>query len=280
MAVDPTTPRRWCDSRDGRGRRRPSATGRPRPSPDWAYFFDLDGTLVELAPVPTGVRADAELRQLITTLASTADGAVAIITGRPISDIDRLFPDVRLPVAGQHGSERRNALGQVMRHPFAAAGLDAARRVLQAVVTRHPALLLEDKGLSLALHYRQAPQLAGFAHRTMRQVQQAAGDGFCVQAGKRVVELKPAGRNKGMAIREFLAEFPFHGRRPVFIGDDVTDEHGFDVVNALDGLSVKVGRGRTSARWQLQNVDAVRRWLAERGTRGSQTPPTHGAGTS
>lgn len=235
----------------------------PRPLSDLAYFFDLDGTLVELTSVPTGVEADATLRRLITELAVLADGAVAIITGRPIADIDRLFPDIRLPVAGQHGSERRNALGQVVRHATSPHGLALARSMLQVVVARHPALLLEDKGLSIALHYRQAPLLAGFAHRTMREIQRTAGDAFCVQAGKRVVELKPAGRDKGMAITEFMAEIPFHGRVPVFIGDDVTDEHGFAVVNALEGLSIKVGRGKTHAIRQLPNVDAVRLWLTE-----------------
>ena len=249
----------------------------PSPSPDWAYFFDLDGTLVELAPVPSGVHADDALRRLIMELASVADGAVAIVTGRPISDIDRLFPDVRLPVAGQHGCERRNALGQVIRHPFASTGLEVARRTLQQVVARHTDLLLEDKGLSLALHYRQAPRLASYAHRVMRTVQRASGDGFCVQAGKRVVELKPAGRDKGMAIVEFMAEIPFHGRIPVFIGDDATDEQGFGVVNELGGMSVKVGRGRTSARWQIQNVRSVRQWLSLHVGHPSR-PPVPGGG--
>ncbi len=234
-----------------------------QPGTDLAYFFDLDGTLVELTAVPTGVEADATIRRLITELAALSDGAVAIITGRPIADIDRLFPDVRLPVAGQHGSERRNALGQIFRYASATHGLELARRSVQAVVARHPSLLMEDKGLSIALHYRQAPRLAGFAHRTMRRIQKTVGDAFCVQAGKRVVELKPAGRDKGIAIAEFMAEIPFHGRIPVFIGDDVTDEHGFAVVNALHGLSIKVGPGRTSALRQLPNVRAVRDWLTD-----------------
>jgi trehalose 6-phosphate phosphatase len=251
----------------------------PSPSPDWAYFFDLDGTLVELAPVPTGVHADDALRQLIRELALAADGAVAIVTGRPISDIDRLFPDVRLPVAGQHGSERRNALGQFTRHPFVSTGLEVARRTLQQVVARHTELLLEDKGLSLALHYRQAPRLAAYAHRVMHAVQHASGNGFCVQAGKRVVELKPAGRDKGMAIVEFMQEIPFHGRIPVFIGDDLTDEQGFDVINKLGGMSVKVGRGRTSARWQIQNVRSVREWLSQH-IGHSAPPPVTGGGTT
>ena len=235
----------------------------PAPSHEWAYFFDLDGTLVELAPLPSGVHGDMELRLLISALAIATRGAVAVITGRAIADIDRIFPDTRLPVAGQHGVERRTHGGDLRRHLFPMELLDEARRELQAVVTRHPGLLLEDKGLSLALHYRQVPQLASYAHRVMRRVHDRVGTAFCVQMGKRVVELKPAGRDKGMAIREFMDELPFAGRRPVFIGDDVTDEHGFEVVNAYGGLSIKVGPGQTRARRQLASVRAVRDWLAQ-----------------
>ena len=235
----------------------------PAPSAEWAYFFDLDGTLVELTSVPSGVHADDELRALIAALATATGGAVAVITGRAIADIDRLFPGMRLPVAGQHGVERRSSTGAVQRHVFPVAQLDIARATLQAVVTRHPMLLLEDKALSIALHYRQAPRLASYAHRVMREVRAQLGDAFCVQRGKRVIELKPAGRDKGLAISEFMAEAPFAGRLPVFVGDDVTDEHGFDVVNTLGGLSIKVGRGVTRARSQLADVSSVRCWLSQ-----------------
>ena len=235
----------------------------PRPSHDWAYFFDLDGTLVELAEKPWGVHADEELRNRIAALTGATQGAVAVITGRPIADIDGLFPDLRLPVAGQHGVERRTFTGDVRRHLFPVEQLDDARHALREIVCRHPALLLEDKGLSLALHYRQAPRLASYAHRVMRRLCDDMGSAFTVQAGKRVVELKPSGRDKGMAIREFMEEPPFAGRRPVFIGDDITDEHGFEVVNAYGGLSIKVGSGQTLARWQLANVRAVHAWLAQ-----------------
>ena len=235
----------------------------PAPSSDWSWFFDLDGTLIELADVPTGVHVDNAVRELIGDLAAAADGAVAVITGRPIADIDRLFPDFRLPVAGQHGVERRDALGQITRQDFAAATLDVARRALLFVEENHPGLLLEDKGMSLALHYRQAPALGSYAHRFMRAVQARAGAAFCVQSGKKVVELKPCGRDKGDAITAFMQEIPFRGRMPVFVGDDVTDELGFEVVNRMGGVSVKVGAGRTRAAWQLRDVTAVRAWLAQ-----------------
>jgi len=235
----------------------------PAPSRDWAFFFDLDGTLVEIESVPTRVHADAELRALIASLALATNGAVAVITGRPITDIDALFPDLRLPVAGQHGVERRTASGVVLHQAGAAGALDVARHMLGDVVRRHAGLMLEDKGLSLALHYRQTPRLASYAHRVMHAARNAVGDEYCLQRGKRVVELKPAGRNKGIALSEFMQEHPFSGRMPLFIGDDVTDEYAFLVVNSLGGLSVKVGGGRTAARHQLASVTAVRRWLSQ-----------------
>jgi trehalose 6-phosphate phosphatase len=142
--------------------------------------------------------------------------------------------------------------------------LEEARRRLGEAVDRYPALLLEDKGLSLALHYRLAPTLASFAHRLMRTLQREIGSDYTVLGGKRIVELKPNGRDKGQAVTEFMAEPPFRGRLPVFVGDDVTDEYGFAVVNALGGHSIKVGRGVSEAKWRLGSVAAVRHWL-ERG---------------
>ncbi len=233
----------------------------PAPRPDWAYFFDIDGTLVDLSDSPTGTSLDADPRQLIEALYRAAAGAVALISGRSIADIDRMAYDLRLPAAGQHGIERRDVAGRISRHAFPADALDWVRRELAAAVASHHGLELEDKGLSLALHYRGAPRLGGFAHRLMRSLATRVGTQYCVQAGKRIVELKPAGRDKGMAVQEFMQEEPFRGRTPVFVGDDSTDEYGFATVNRLHGHSVKVGPGRTVARWRLKDVRAVRAWL-------------------
>jgi len=237
------------------------ANGLPPARAEWAYFFDIDGTLVDFAASPAGVRLDRGLRRLLGRIHRSAGGAVALISGRSIADIDRLFPGARLPVAGQHGMERRDASGLVAHRGFHAEQLLLVRRELADVVMRHRGLLLEDKGLSLALHYRGAPRLAGFAHRLLRSLQARIGAEFCVQSGKRVVEMKPAGSHKGMAVLEFMREEPFRGRTPVFVGDDATDEYGFATVNRLDGHSVKVGPGRTVARWRLRNAAAVRAWL-------------------
>jgi trehalose 6-phosphate phosphatase len=233
----------------------------PAPQPGWAYFLDIDGTLVDIADSPAGARLDPALRRLIAALHRCADGAVALISGRSIGDIDRLFPSIRFPAAGQHGIERRDAAGRISRHAFPSGELAWVRQRLGAAAARHPGLLLEDKGLSVALHYRRAPRLAGYAHRLVRSVGARLGAQFAVQTGKRVVEVKPAGKDKGVAVLEFLQEAPFLGRTPVFVGDDVTDEYGFATVNRLNGHSIKVGPGRTAARWRLRDVRAVQRWL-------------------
>ena len=237
------------------------------PVTGFAYFLDIDGTLVDLADAPGAVKLHSALPGLVEALYQSSGGALALITGRSIADADRLFPRRRLPIAGQHGHERRSANGVVTRHGGSPRALNRARHVLDAVVNRHPQLLLEHKGLTLALHYRRAPHLASLAHRAMHTVQRSLGDQYCVHRGKRVVELTPAGRDKGLAIRAFMHETPFRGKPPVFIGDDVTDEHGFAMVNRLGGNSIKVGPGPTAAEWRFQSVTAVLAWL-EHGTPG------------
>lgn len=241
----------------------PVSNGLPVAQPQWAYFFDIDGTLVDFAPSPSGVRIDREIRRSLERLYMAADGAMALISGRSIADIDRLFPGAHLPVAGQHGIERRDASGLVVRHAFPSESLASVRRQLVDAVARHGGLLLEDKGLSLALHYRRAPRRGSFVHQLMRSLQTQVGAEFCVQPGKRVVEMKPTGRHKGIAVLEFMQEKPFRGRMPVFIGDDATDEYGFATVNRLGGYSIKVGKGRTVARWRLRDVRAVQDWLEQ-----------------
>ncbi len=235
----------------------------PPPPPDlgWAWFLDIDGTLLDVAASPALAIADSGVQNRLSRLVTRTGGAVALISGRTIADIDRLFGHTTLPVAGQHGLERRSPTGEQHHHAAPDDLWERVRRQLQQVAERHPGLMVEDKGLSLALHYRQAPPLASFAHQLMHLLQRELGERYVTQRGKRVVELKPAGADKGAAIRAFMDEPPFHGRLPIFLGDDVTDEYGFAVVNSLGGHSVKVGRGRTTARWRLGDVAAVRNWL-------------------
>jgi trehalose 6-phosphate phosphatase len=235
----------------------------PAPSADWAWFFDVDGTLAHIADTPESVRIDTAMRRLIQDIVANAGGAVALISGRSIADVDTLFPGVRLPVAGQHGAERRDAAGALVGNIAASRDLVRIRDELSTIARRHPGLRVEDKGLAIAVHYRRAPQLAGYVHRTVRAIQARAGNAIQMQIGKRVVELLPAGIDKGTAVQHFMQELPFRGRTPVFVGDDVTDEHAFAIVNALGGYSVKVGPGATSARWRLADVNAVREWLEQ-----------------
>lgn len=235
----------------------------PAPSVDWAYFLDVDGTLIDLADTPDTVRVDTALLHLIRDLHRRASGALALVSGRSLSDLDRLLGDLRLPMAGQHGLERRDGQGHIHRQPIPPARLRAIVERLASLRRRHPGLLLEDKGASLAVHYRLAPRLGGYLHRLLGEAARDAAGGLELQAGKRVVEIKPAGHDKGGAIGEFMSRHPFSGRTPVFIGDDLTDEHGFTMVNRLGGISIKVGSGRSQADYRLAGVAAVRAWLSQ-----------------
>lgn len=241
----------------------PRADAPPPPSVEWAYFLDVDGTLIDLAERPDAVHVDAELLDMIARLHRASGGAVALVSGRALSDLDQRVGMLRVPLAGQHGLERRDAAGRLWIHAAPPAAKYTIIDALAPVLARHPGLLLEDKGLTLALHYRQARHLADYAQRLMRRLAQGAGAGLEVQHGKCVAEVKPAGIDKGTAVTEYLAESPFHGRRPVFIGDDLNDEHGFAEVNKLDGISIKVGSGASGARFRLPDVAAVRRWLKQ-----------------
>lgn len=232
----------------------------PRLPADAGFFLDIDGTLLEIAEKPHLVRVDDDLGHLLATIRDASGGAVALISGRSVAEIDRLFGR-DFCVAGQHGAERRDAAGKMHRHRVPLAGLRKAHERLRLMAAEHPALVLEDKGMNLALHYRLAPELGATVHEALRRLVEELGDDFELQSGKMVMEIKPSGKDKGTAIAEFLAEAPFRGRLPVFIGDDLTDEFGFELINQVGGCSVKVGEGNSAARWRLPNADAVRAWL-------------------
>ncbi len=235
----------------------------PQPRLDWAYFLDVDGTLIDIAETPDAVHVDTALLELIARLHRASGGAVALVSGRALSFLEQRLGTLRLPLAGQHGLERRDAAGRLWMHAAPPEAKCAIKEALAPVLARHPGLLVEDKGLTLALHYRLAPHLAAYAHRLMERLADTAGVGLEVQRGKRVVEIKPSGIDKGTAVAEYLAESPFKGRPAVFIGDDLNDEHGFAEVNKLDGVSIKVGKGASCARFRLRDVASVRRWLGE-----------------
>ena len=240
---------------------------RPPPEPldeRCALFLDVDGTLLELTSTPDRVAVDPAIGNLLLALGQALDGAVALITGRMISDVDRLFGHSELPVAGLHGSERRSIDGSIHRHEIAAAELARLRDELARFAARHKGLLFEDKGVAFAIHYRRVPALASLVHRTLRRhIGHPSDVGWHLQRGKGILEIRPEGRDKGVAIADYLREPPFEGRTPVFVGDDLSDEFGFDAVTALGGRAVKVGPGPTNATYRLRDVADVRRWLAD-----------------
>ena len=231
--------------------------------PDWAFFLDIDGTLLDIAPTPKSVHTLKADCKLVAALYDKAGGALALVSGRSLAMIDELFAPLRLPAAGQHGVERRDARGRVHRPRVSDDVLGRAADTIRAFAERHAGLVFENKGYSMALHYRLAPHLAGAAHAVVREAARALGDGVEVQRGKMVAELKPTGHDKGRAIGAFMREKPFAGRVPVFLGDDLTDEHGFRVVQELGGHAVKVGSGPTVARSRLANPAAARAWLQD-----------------
>ena len=229
--------------------------------PGWALFLDVDGTLLDIAERPDEVETHKVDCALIEGLQHAADRALALISGRSLAQLDALFAPLTLPAAGQHGFERRDVHGERHRRRFPVDKLRPAKEALRDFAGRHPGLVMEDKGASVALHYRLAPRLEQPALEAVREAAAPLGNAVQIQAGKMVWELKPAGADKGSAIEEFMREAPFAGRTPVFLGDDVTDEYGFRVVNRLGGHSIKVGPGETAARWRLANPDAARAWL-------------------
>jgi trehalose 6-phosphate phosphatase len=228
----------------------------------WALFLDVDGTLLELAETPQGVHVSASLKELIGTVRWRLDGALALVSGRSLASLDQLFSPLRLIASGVHGCERRAADGLVMRPEVDAAMIARVRNDLADFVRSHEGLLLEDKHYAVALHYRRAPHLEDEVYRIMEQMRTYLGPTFALQAGKSVVELRPGEWTKGTSIKSFMLEAPFLGRTPVFIGDDVTDEDAFAVVNAMNGISIKVGAAEaTIAKHRLGGVSEVLRWL-------------------
>jgi trehalose 6-phosphate phosphatase len=230
----------------------------PLPDRGSALFFDFDGTLTDLAAQPDAVRVSAAVPQQLAALARLLGGAVAIISGRPVHEIDQHLKPLRLPAAGVHGSERRGPDGFLRR--IATPPLGPARELLEATVRRHPGLRLEVKPGALALHYRGADALEDICVEAMSEAQRRV-DGMAMLCGKKVVELKPRRASKGHAVRAFLDERPFRARRPWVFGDDVTDEAAFETVLGLGGVAVKIGEGESLAPYRLASPAALLDWM-------------------
>jgi trehalose 6-phosphate phosphatase len=230
-----------------------------------ALFLDVDGTLVEIEREPGAVHVPERLCQILSDLQRATAGALALVSGRSLAQLDRLFAPLRLSAAGLHGLERRNLRTEVVRAKPDPAIFEAARARLAAFAERHPGVLLEDKGLTLALHYRRAPAHQGAARAAAEAAVGASHGALVLLEGKMVLELKPPGCDKGLAIAAFMGEPPFVGRQPVFAGDDVTDEAGFRAVNQLGGVTIRIGAddAPTAAGHSHPDVRAMQSWLQE-----------------
>jgi trehalose 6-phosphate phosphatase len=234
----------------------PGDLARIAPVSSCAYFLDADGTLLDIKPRPEDVIVDDGLRTLLAGLAGAAGGALALVSGRAIKEIDRIFAPLVFPAAGLHGAEIRFPDKSRISSPDGAMG--PVRRPLAGFIAAHPGLRLEDKGAALAVHFRQTPELADEVLEFLGLLAQQSG--LAVQQGKMVAELKEARHDKGKGIAALLANPPFSGRKPVFIGDDLTDESGFLFVNTQGGVSVRVGPAgiASDARYRLPDPASVR----------------------
>jgi trehalose 6-phosphate phosphatase len=230
----------------------------PRLSRRAGLFLDLDGTLAPFAQRPQDVRLPSWVVPALQRLRRQLEGALAIVSGRPLSEVDQLLRPLRLPAAGVHGIERRLTDGRLRVH--SAEPPPSVRRAAQALADRYPGLLLEPKPGGLALHYRVRPNLGARCRAELGLALRRVEDWELLH-GHCVAEVKPRRVSKGAVVAAFMAEPAFAERVPVFVGDDISDEDGIVAAQAAGGVGVKVGAGASRARYRLANPDAVRRWL-------------------
>lgn len=224
-----------------------------------ALFLDMDGVLAPFAPTPEAVVPTARRTAVLKRLDAVLDGRMAIVSGRTLAEIDRISANGAASASGVHGLERRRRDGSV-EVASASPGVAVALAEFHAFAADRPGMIVEEKGVSAGLHFRQSPQDGPAATALARDL--AARTGLTLQPGDMVLELKTPGTDKGTAVTAFMAEAPFAGATPIMLGDDLTDEHGFEAAAALGGFGVLVGPGRESAaRYRLDDVEAVLTWL-------------------
>ena len=228
-------------------------------------LLDFDGTLVDFASEPASIQVSADLVPLLANLHQRLDGALAMVTGRSLHDLDGYLAPLRLPVAALHGTVRRDGRGKTVADLAAITHFATASRGIRERfrhwVDQHPGLLLEDKGYALALHFRRAQPPWRPDATLLATVQSLLTPGLEVLRGDQVIEVRPRGSDKGTAVAAFLAEPPFNGRVPVYLGDDLADLPALAAVERLGGLGIAVGN-RVEASWRLPDPAAARAWLA------------------
>lgn len=229
----------------------------------YALFLDFDGTLVDIVARPDAVVVDPLLTATLDRLQARLGGALAIVSGRPIVFLDQCFQPYRFDMAGLHGLEERIAGELQLCDPEDHPQLRRMIGRLTGAVSGKSGVLIEDKGCSVAIHWRLAPQEKEFALATAHAAVEALGSEYRLQHGKAVAEILPSAAGKGKVIERFLHAAPYKGRWPIFIGDDLTDENGFKTVNARDGLSVRIGAGETLAKFRLGTPADLRHCLSE-----------------
>lgn len=228
---------------------------------DDALFLDFDGTLVDMADAPDLIAVPATLPDLLLRLSERLGGRVALVSGRALADLERHLGCTGFAVSGSHGLELRLSDGRTLSAP-PAGDIEEVRTAIARFAAERPGLLVEDKPAGIAVHFRQAPEQEQEVDAFLGDL--ALRSGLAVQHGKMVIELRPQGADKGDALRILMGEPPFAGARPLFVGDDLTDEHAFAAAAALGGAGVLVGAPRDSAaRWRLPDVAAVARWLEQ-----------------
>jgi trehalose 6-phosphate phosphatase len=230
--------------------------------PSRAVLLDVDGTILDLAPTPLEVVVPPDLTVCLERLGKRVGGALAFVSGRPLAELDLFFAPLKLPTIAGHGAELRRPDGTVER---AKTLLDPRLKLdLAALAEGRPGVVTEDKGYSFAIHYRLAPHLGRVLREEVSDICEAFSSASIeILPGKSVLEVKQPMFNKGIAVRELMQYAPFEGRRPIFIGDDVTDEAAFDVMPEFDGVAFSVGREVQGIAGMFPTPSDVRRWIAE-----------------
>jgi trehalose 6-phosphate phosphatase len=237
----------------------------PPPPPELldgaALFLDFDGTLVPLTDVPEAVRVDAELHDLLARTRDALHGRLAIVSGRSVATLRDTFGLGDFLLSGTHGLEFARP-GEPAASPARLAAVDEAEQVFLAFIEDKPGLLVERKTLSVGLHFRRAPEWESACRALALEI--AARTGLAVQPGKMLFELRPGGADKGSAVHQFMTNPLMAGSKPIFMGDDVTDEEGFLAAREQGGCGILVGPARvTLAQWHLEQVGAVRHYLSQ-----------------